>query len=189
MTGLKSTFLSTRPALLRFLRARLRDEAAAEDLLQELWIKLESTPGGPVAQPEAYLFRMANNLALDLRRGEGRRMRRDEAWTDLQTGGDGERDDRPSAETVLLARERLAAMDRTLDALPERTSRAFRMCRISGLPQKQIAADLGISVSAVEKHLQRAYRAVLDAQRLFDADSSAARRPGTEKSEDEPNDL
>ena len=189
MSGLKSTFLSSRPALLRFLRARLRDEAAAEDLLQELWIKLESTPSGPVVQPESYLFRMANNLVLDMRRAEGRRMRRDEAWTDLQSGDDRERDDRPSAETVLLARERLAAMNRTLDSLPERTSQAFRMCRISGLPQKQIAADLGISVSAVEKHLQRAYRAVLDAQRLFDADYGSVRRPANEKSKDEPHDL
>lgn len=183
MTGLKSVFLATRPALLRFLRARLRDEAAAEDLLQELWIKLESTPGAPVAQPESYLFRMANNLVLDLRRAEGRRNRRDEAWTDSQTGVDRERDERPSAEAVLLAREKLAAVNRALNALPERTAQAFRLCRINGVPQKQIAADMGISVSAVEKHLQRAYKAVLDTQRLFDADYAAPRRPANEKDE------
>lgn len=184
--GLKSAFLSSRPALLRFLRARLRDQAAAEDLLQELWIKLESTPTGPVAQPESYLFRMANNLVLDMRRAESRRMRRDEAWTDSQSGVDRERDDRPSAETILLARERLAAMTLVLDALPERTARAFRMCRIQGLKQKEIAAHLGISVSAVEKHLQRAYAAVLTGQRQFDVESPPLRRPPHEK---DPNDA
>jgi DNA-directed RNA polymerase specialized sigma24 family protein len=71
--GLKAVFLSERPMLLRLLTARLRDREVAEDVLQDLWVRLESAASGPVADPAAYLFRMANNLAFDRRRSEARR--------------------------------------------------------------------------------------------------------------------
>jgi RNA polymerase sigma-70 factor (ECF subfamily) len=48
-----------------------------------------------------------------------------------------------------------------LRALPERTAFIFRQYRVEGASQKAIADELGISLSAVEKHLQRAYKAVL----------------------------
>jgi DNA-directed RNA polymerase specialized sigma24 family protein len=48
--------------------------------------------------------------------------------------------------------------------------------RIDGTPQKEIAATLGLSLSAVEKHLQRAYRAILDIQHTTSADSEARQR-------------
>ena len=53
-TGLEAVFLSNRDRLLGFLRAHGAGEAA-EDLLQELWIKLSAAPSGPVAQPLSYL--------------------------------------------------------------------------------------------------------------------------------------
>lgn len=61
--------------------------------------------------------------------------------------------------------------------MPERTAFTFRAVRIDGTPQKDIALQLGISVSAVEKHLQRAYRAVLDIQHRLDAEIERPERP------------
>jgi RNA polymerase sigma-70 factor (ECF subfamily) len=52
-----------------------------------------------------------------------------------------------------------------LRSLGERTDYIFRRHRVEGIPQRDIAAELGISLSAVEKHLQRAYRAVQAAYR------------------------
>lgn len=159
--GLKAVFLAERRMLLRLLAARLRDPDAAQDALQDLWLKLEALPSGPVADPAAYLFRMANNLVLDRRRSEQRRAIRDGAWNDAQCDAS----DFPTAEEALLARERLALLQAALERLPERTAAIFRAYRFDERPRKEIAAAQGISVSAVEKHLHRAYQAIATAAR------------------------
>lgn len=154
--GLKAVFLSERPMLLRLLTARLRDPEAAEDVMQDLWLRLEGAASGPVADPAAYLFRMANNLAFDRRRSEARRNARDGAWLDTQS----EASDFPTAEDALISRERLAVLEKAVARLPDRTAAIFRAYRFDERSRKDIAAAEGISVSAVEKHLHRAYKAI-----------------------------
>jgi RNA polymerase sigma factor (sigma-70 family) len=166
---LRAALLEHRAALLRYFVARRVPPDEAEDILQDLVVKLESHASGPVAEPRAYLYRMAENLLFDRARSEGRRRGREKAWVAAQAGATLEADDRPSPEQALIARERLALVSAALAALPERTLFAFRRYRIDGMPQRQIAGELGISLSAVEKHLQKAYRALIDLRRRFDA--------------------
>ena len=170
--GLRAAFMALRPALLRFMMARGASSEDAADLVQDLYLKLDQAGSTPVAEPRAYLYRMADNLVLDQRRSAQRRARRNEAWV----GPDPDRDDRPSTEAVLIARERLGHIERALRALPERTADIFRRFRLDGQSQRTIAAALDISLSAVEKHLQRAYRAVLAAKTEIDADLPPPRR-------------
>ena len=59
-SGLEAVFMENRAALLRFLRARGAAEHA-EDLLQEMWIKASAGASGPIADPLAYLYRVARN--------------------------------------------------------------------------------------------------------------------------------
>lgn len=162
--GLEAVFLDNRPALLRFLRARGAGDVA-EDLLQELWIKAQAGASGPIAEPLAYLYRTANNLMLDRRRAELRGARRDALWTET-----GEDTAAPDGEDRLIARERLEQVRRTLADLGERTDAIFRRYRLDGRSQRDIAAEFGISLSAVEKHLQKAYRALAELRRRLDAD-------------------
>ncbi len=166
-SGLEAVFLNNRAALLRFLRARGAGDGA-DDLLQEIWIKAATGVTAPIADPVAYLYRAANNLMLDRRRAELRGARRDQHWHELGPG-DGVVADAPSGERVLIAREQLAAAEAELKALGERTDFVFRRYRIEGVSQRAIADELGISLSAVEKHLQKAYRTLLDLRRRFDA--------------------
>lgn len=165
MNGLEAVLLANRDRLLRFLRSRGAGEDA-EDLLQELWIKLGHAPGGPVADPVSYLFRAANNLMLDRRRSALRASVRDHGWSVLSSDEDAQL---PGGERVLIARERLARTEAALDALGERTAQIFRQFRLEGVSQRQIAAELGLSLSAVEKHLQKAYRALVDLKEDDDA--------------------
>jgi RNA polymerase sigma-70 factor (ECF subfamily) len=58
----------------------------------------------------------------------------------------------------MIARERLADVERMLRDLGERTYEIFRLYRVEELPQRVIAERFDISLSAVEKHLQKAYR-------------------------------
>ncbi|MDB5663051.1 MAG: polymerase sigma factor [Sphingomonas bacterium] len=168
-SGLIGVLIANRARITRFLRARLGDDSEAEDALHDLWIKLQASPSGPVADPLAYVYRMAANAASDRRRSALRRGRRDSDWA-----GTGQLDEASaklvSAEQMLIVRDELARVERALAALPERTSRIFRAFRVEGVSQKAIAAEHGISISAVEKHLQRAYRTILAVRKALDAD-------------------
>ena len=155
--GLKAHFLNERPMLLRLLRARLGNADDAEEVLQDVWLRLDRAASGPIAEPGAYLFRIASNLALDRRRSALARVQRESDWHDIHGPSV-----QPSAEWVMIQSQRLAHVDQILSGLPERTARIFRDYRYDGVPRKLIAERLGISVSAVEKHLQKAYRALHD---------------------------
>lgn len=170
LSDLRQAFMGVRPALIRFLVARGASLDDASDLIQDLYLKLDRVPISSVTDQRAYLYRMAENLRLDRIRSSLRRSRRDEEWTGLQSGIELDRDQQPSADEALIARERLSVANRILDELPSRTSDVFRRFRIDGQTQKDIAAELDISVSAVEKHLQRAYRAVLAMKVGFDVE-------------------
>lgn len=66
----------------------------------------------------------------------------------------------PCSERTLIAKEELVAVDRQLDRLGRRSSVIFRRFRIDGATHQEIAAERGITVSGVEKHLSRCYRAL-----------------------------
>lgn len=181
--GLEAVLMNNRPALFRFLAARGAG-ADAEDLLQELWLKARRPPSGPIADPLAYLYRMADNLMLDRRRAGQRRTRRDDQWNDVAGSGTGGVSDQPSADRILLARERLRTVDAKLALLGERTTAIFKRYRIDGVRQQDIAVQFGISLSAVEKHLQKAYAALADIRSALDAESPVPHRRGIERNDD-----
>ena len=67
-TGIEAVFLANRDKLVRFLTARGAGDAA-EDLVQDLWLKLSGRMDGPIANPLAYLYRAAGMLRIDRLRG------------------------------------------------------------------------------------------------------------------------
>jgi RNA polymerase sigma-70 factor (ECF subfamily) len=164
--GLKAVFLANRDKLLRFLSAQGAGDAA-EDLLQELWIRVSVSVPGPIAQPLSYLYRAANNLMLDRYRATRQASKRDSDWTNVATSGR-DMSEEPAGERPLIAREHLRLAEETLAELGERTAHIFRRHRIDGIAQKQIAQELQISLSTVEADLRKAYRAMLDLRRRLD---------------------
>ena len=161
---LAQALMANQAALLRYLRARGAGDDV-EDWLQELWIRAQAREDVAVGDPLAYLYRMAHNLMLDRHRTSQRRHSREHSYRWDGAGGDGEADDAPAAERVLIARERLRHIGRVLARLGPRTDYIFRRHRVDEIPQREIATELGITLSAIEKHLQKAYRAVAAAQR------------------------
>jgi RNA polymerase sigma factor (sigma-70 family) len=172
---LAQAFMANQSALLRYLRARGAGEES-EDCLQDLWIRAQAIVDEGIGDPLAYLYRMAHNLMLDRYRATRRRQGRELAYRTDVEGGD--TDEAPTAERVLVGRDRLRQIDRVLAGLGPRTEHIFRRHRIDEVGQRDIAAELGITLSAVEKHLQKAYRAVAAAQRAIadGADPAAAGR-------------
>lgn len=160
--GLAVLFERHRPELVRFLTARCGDFNQAEDLIQDLWLKVGAVTPGPIANGRAYLFRMANNLMLDTLRGRRRAMARDHGWLDAQEGGaltpDLRPDPAPSAEEAISTGQERDVLMRAIDGLPPGAARALRLHRFEGLGQGEVAQAMGISRSGVEKHLATAMR-------------------------------
>ena len=156
--GLQQLLGEMRSDLLRFMLARQCDPGEVEDLLQDLHVKLSSIRTGPVSNPRAYLYQMTNNLLHDHRRGRRRQQARDDHWARNRIGPDLEKDAGPSPEESAIARDELQRVNEALASMPIRTAQILKMYRLDGLSQKAIANNLDLSLSAVEKHLQRAYR-------------------------------
>ncbi len=166
-SGLEAVFLANRDTLLRFLRS-LGAGDAAEDLVHELWVRIQSAPTGPVASPLSYLYRMANNLMLDRHRALRQAEKRDREWTEANSGSALDRSDAPSAERVVIGREHATLAEAALQSVGDRAARIFRRHRIDGIEQRAVAAEFGVSLSTVEGDLRKAYRAMIDVKRSFD---------------------
>lgn len=169
-SGLKAIFLERRKMIERLLRARTGSFDAAEDILQELWLRLEQARPGPVNDPVAYLLRTALNLANDMSLSARRRQDREGAWTAVQPGSA----EFPDQEAALAASHELARLQEFMDRMPPHMVRAVEMFRIEGKSQRQIADDLGMSLSGVEKLLARAYRQLAEFRTSDTAGKSAS---------------
>ena len=168
-TGLKKLLSDMGPDLRRFMLARQCDPGLVDDLLQDLYLKLDQVASGPVSNPRAYLYQMANNLLHDSRRSRRRQEARDDHWSRTQMASDLAGAAEPSPEDSAISRDELAQVNAALAAMPPRTAEIIRLYRVDGMSQKAIAARLGISLSAVEKHLQRAYRHLHDLRAWLDS--------------------
>lgn len=159
--GLEAVFLENRPKLLQFLRARGAGDAA-EDLVQEVWLRLAAARPGPVASPLAYLLRTADLLLIDRYRSTRQATRRDRDWSELNAGDGRGASEAPAADRQLAAREEAQAVQAVLDSLGPRVAGVFRRHRIDGVAQRQVAAEFAVSLSTVESDLRSAYRALRD---------------------------
>lgn len=158
--GLEATFLQHREKLLRFLRARGAGDAA-EDLVQEIWLKISTGQSGPVSSPLSYLFRTADLLMIDRYRALRQARIRDRAWHEAYSDGGG-RSLEPSADRRLVALQEAEQVTLLIEALGPRVLTTFRRHRIDGIAQRQVAAELGVSLSTVESDLRSAYRALAE---------------------------
>jgi RNA polymerase sigma-70 factor (ECF subfamily) len=141
--------------LLRYFRRRTKDTADLEDMVQEVFVRLIRRGGTSALAREnlsAYVFETASSVLKDrLRKHVTRHVEAHESFDN-----DKHSDVDFSPEHVLLGKERLVRATAVLLELPERTRVIFVLRRLEGMRFNDIAARLGISVSAVEKHMQRA---------------------------------
>ena len=160
LAGLEAVFIANRPAILRFFVSRTRSATEAEEVVQEIYLRLNRAGGTPIAEPLNYLYRIGLNIVIDRTREQRRRALRDEAWSEATTSriGDSAVDQSPSPLEALERRQQVARVAAAIAALPPAAGRAFRLHKIDGLSHAEVAAALGISRSGVEKHIAIAVR-------------------------------
>lgn len=148
--------IALEPALRRYFRRRV-PACDIDDLVQEVFASLHARRAeAAVEDLQRYVFTVAGHavarkLGLDARRGAVE-LNEDHA------------DEGPSPERAYLARERLAQAVSVIAKLPPRTREIFVLHRFEQLTYQRIGRELGISVSAVEKHIMGALRALMDAE-------------------------
>jgi RNA polymerase sigma factor (sigma-70 family) len=160
-TPLLATFLEKRENLLLFLAARTRSMAAAEDLVQELYLKVAAlAPDADVRAPVALLYKMAANVLVDHVRSDQRSARRNAQWRldthAILAGQDVVSE--PAADEALVEKERARLLAQAVAELPPQMGRAFRLHKLEGLSQAQTAEAMGVSRKMVEQHIGVAVR-------------------------------
>ena len=159
-----AAYLERRANLVRFLAVRAGSHAIAEDLAQELYLKLAARQdrAETVGNPVALLYRMALNMMLDRARGEARSAARDTAWRQVARSEVGGVDiaDEPPADEAASSAQRLRLLVAAVGDLPPQAGRAFRLHKLEGLSHAETAGVMGLSVKAVEKHVSAALKAL-----------------------------
>lgn len=152
-TPLVRAFRENERDLIHFLVTRLKSAFAAQDIAQEIYLKASSADEQvPVRNGRAYLFRMAANLAIDHQRRETRQA---ELLTEAGAFlGDGI--DPATPEQTLIARSELVRLERALAELPPITRLIFHLSRFEEKSQREVAEIVGLSPTAVFKHLRKA---------------------------------
>lgn len=160
-------FFERRENLILFLAARTRDMTTAEDLVQDLYLKVAGLdPTAEVRAPEALLYRMAANLMVDHARSAQRSSQRSAKWrieTHTVLGKHDVSQEAP-ADEVVMGRERVRQLAAAVADLPPQMGRAFRLHKLEGKSQAQTAQAMGVSVKMVEAHIAAAIKQL--AQRL-----------------------
>ena len=136
--------------MIREVRSRTRGRADAEDLLHAAYLRLlRYRAQHAVENIAAFLVRTAVNIGVD-------NYRHDRFIADVDSDDTGVCENSPLQDEVLAARVRLERVREGLSRLTPRTREIFLMHRLEDLKYREIAERLGISQSAVEKHIAKA---------------------------------
>ncbi|MEZ2418330.1 RNA polymerase sigma factor [Luteibacter sp. RCC_6_2] len=150
-TQVVALFREHNAALVGFLRARLNSLADAQEVAQEVYLKLLSLDDATVIDsPRAFLFRAASNLAVDRLR-----MRNVRASAPADPDADNWHAT-PIPEQHASAHEQWRDLRQALDELPPKTSRAFVMHVIEGREFATIAREMNLSERMVRYHVGNA---------------------------------
>jgi len=162
-----------RRPLVSFMYRMARNPSAAEDLAQEVFLRVYRSRGTYEASAKftTWLYRIATNLAVNHARDT--RHERPEVTVSLdapdeETGSTFELPDGAlSAEQAMARRERVLAIRGKVGALPERQKLAVIMHKYQQMDYKQIAEVLKLSESATKSLLFRAYETLREQLKEF----------------------
>jgi RNA polymerase sigma factor (sigma-70 family) len=139
--------------LTRYFRRRVSNPAEVEDMVQDVFARMVARDSAePVEHLGGYVLKTASSVLTD--RARRRSSQRASLHVAFDSEQHGEEDMDPAR--ILGGKEDLHAATVALLSLPERTRTVFILRRLEGRRYQDIAAQLGVSVSAVEKHMLRA---------------------------------
>lgn len=160
-------------SVLNLIYRFIGDRTQAKDLAQEVFIRVwqAAKTYKPEAKFTTWLYRITTNLCLN----ELKSTRRKKWFSFNRSDEDGEHtfeetlaDSGPSAEDLLLEKERSRQISDALQSLPDNQRMAMVLKRYDDLSYVEIAQIIGCSVSAVESLLVRAKRSLQEKMKNFE---------------------
>jgi RNA polymerase sigma-70 factor (ECF subfamily) len=144
-------------AVRRFVGSKVRDPHAADDITQDVMLKVQSRPGElpPEDKLPGWLIAFARNAVIDHYRA---RALRDHADVDLMEPADDAGHDEPRDAL----RELTPCVSRMIALLPEPYRAAMKLADVDGLSQQELADFAGISLSGAKSRIQRARQQLRD---------------------------
>ncbi|WP_022677803.1 MULTISPECIES: RNA polymerase sigma factor [unclassified Novosphingobium] len=139
-------------ALRAYLKRRMRDGQDLDDMVQDVYLRVLSTPeADPVANVRGFLRRVASNLLIDRYRRKAARLSEHHTTLDEHIVDDGAL----APERIASGRQELALLGDALEAIGPVARDAFLLVRVEGLSHKEAAQRLGITPKAVSHHVER----------------------------------
>jgi RNA polymerase sigma-19 factor, ECF subfamily len=139
----------------QFMLRRLGCPSLADDLFQDLTERVLSRVAElDVSNPRSYLFQAASNAIVDHKRAERTRNN----YVVEQSQCEEYSLDSLSPERILISRQSVIELQIALSKLSPLSQKIFKLYRIEGLTQKQIAKQLGVSLSTVEKRIAKVFK-------------------------------
>ena len=160
-------------AMIHFLFRMVRNQAVAEELAQEVFLRVYRSRESYRAEAKftTWLYRIATNLAVNHARDTKHERSAQTIYLDQPDEESGTTpdlaDDEPSAEQNLLRNERMAAIRTHVMALPERQRMAVLMHKYQGMDYREIGDVLNLSESATKSLLFRAYQTLREKLKEF----------------------
>lgn len=156
-TEFETIYRAEAPWLVRFFRRKLSGSSDAQDLAHETMLRfMQAAPPTEIATPQAYLRRIARNIARNHAGSGAQRLARKSAplieGLDEPAGVD--------QHQIVAGQEELAVWEHILSRLKPRTLEVFLLSRVDGLTYQGIASQLDMTVFNVKWHMLQAIRHV-----------------------------
>ncbi|HEY0752544.1 MAG TPA: RNA polymerase sigma factor SigZ [Ktedonobacteraceae bacterium] len=134
----------------QFIRRRVADEATAEDLLQEVFLKIHQHGASlkDARRLESWIYRITRNLIIDYYRSRHQSIASLDAMEAPELP-----EELPEADIVS---ELLPCVQAMVQALPDQDRQALVLTEYQGLTQKELGEQLGLSFSGAKSRVQRA---------------------------------
>jgi RNA polymerase sigma-70 factor (ECF subfamily) len=162
--------------LFRITRSVLRDGDAAQDAVQETYLRVftKLDTYQPTGKFGAWIARVAFNEALMMRRRtRSDTVSLDDAADDATLTEEAAANDAPSADQFLEAAHARALLEHAIDSLPENFRTVFMLRAVEGLDVRETAECLGVNATTVRTRLFRAQRLLrVELSRRFHGEST-----------------
>ncbi|WDI33236.1 RNA polymerase sigma factor [Hyphococcus flavus] len=160
-SAIESAMRQNQQLLIQWLTKKIGDNEAARDVAQavfmRVWAYSEKTD---IENPRALIFKTANNLAINELKQRSRFFSRHVSSNDKDGAEplDQVANTAPSPEKQASLKQDVEIIMAAISSLPERSRKAFMLNRFDGLSYREIADQLDVSESSVEKYMIEALK-------------------------------
>ncbi len=149
---LEQMYQDYRQEVMQHLLSLVKNHSIAEELLQDTFVRLSKVPAiGMIRQPRPFLMKTASNLAMDYFRQQKKQplLETEDACAEVI-------DPTPEQLELVVSARQNQQLKHAIQQLPPRAKEALMLAKFKEMTLKEVAREMAISQTMVEKHLKTA---------------------------------